>query len=65
VLIVKASATAMNRVQTVCINAVPDEDDTVRSARSRCLGMLCAYMDPAQVSGVLIDLLGSGATGVL
>jgi hypothetical protein len=55
----------MDRVQTVCINAVPDEDETVRSARSRCLGMLCAYMDPAQVSGVLIDLLGSGATGVL
>lgn len=46
------------------MNAVSEEDDTVRTARSRCLGMLCAYFDPAQVSGVLIDLLGSGAAGV-
>jgi len=57
----KASPTAMDRVQSVCMNAVPDEDDTVRSARSRCLGMLSAFMGPAQVSGLLIDLLGSGA----
>lgn len=55
-----APATMMKIVQTAQAVAL-DEEDWVRLAAAQCMGLACAHFHEAQLTDVLLDLIGGNA----
>lgn len=60
----KASLSSLQKVAESLQRIVGDEDNTVRLAASRSLGLISVYLEEAQLSDLVLDLIGSQGMNV-
>eukprot|EP00981_Chlorochromonas_danica_P005419 scaffold1091_cov164-Ochromonas_danica.AAC.42 len=60
----KANLSTLQKVAESLQRIVGDEDNTVRLAASRSLGLISVYLEEAQLSDLVLDLIGSQGTNV-
>ncbi len=56
----KATATALEKVKTVVLQNIGDEDENIRAVTARCIGSLAVLSDASQVTDLLLDLFDGG-----
>jgi hypothetical protein len=56
----KATAASLDRIKTVVLQNIGDEDDNIRAVTARCISGLSVLADAGQATDLLLDILDGG-----